>query len=259
VILASIPVWEHAVVLLVSVLAGFVNAIAGGGSLLTFPTLVWIGVPAVAASATNTVGLWPGSFGGVVGFRRDLPDRRVIALLTVPSLIGGVIGAVLLLRTPTRVFEVLAPLLVLAATVLLAVQEPISKRAAQRSLLGQRLPGREAAVCFQLLVAVYGGFFGAGVGIMMLAALAILGLKDIHQMNGLKNVLAIAINGVAAVYFVAAGVVWWTDAALMAFGSIVGGLSGAAFAYRLGRTVVRRAVVAIGVVASLSLLLRFVF
>ncbi|HET9769669.1 MAG TPA: sulfite exporter TauE/SafE family protein [Acidimicrobiia bacterium] len=250
---------RHGLVLVAAVAGGFVNSIAGGGSLLTFPTLVWVGVSPVAASATNTVGLWPGSFGGLVGFRRHLPERGVIVLLGVPSLVGGTVGAVLLLRTPQNVFEGLAPLLVLGATVLLAVQEPMSRRISGGSLVGDRTAGfTAAALGFQLLVGVYGGFFGAGIGIMMLAALAILGLTDIHQMNGLKNLLAIAINGVAAVYFAVEGAVLWTDAGLMAVGSVAGGLGGAVFAHRLGRRAVRRVVIAIGVLASASLLLKFV-
>jgi uncharacterized membrane protein YfcA len=258
-VLAAVAPWKHGVVLVAAMAGGFVNSIAGGGSLLTFPTLVWVGVAPVAASATNTVGLWPGSFGGVVGFRRHLPERSVIALLGVPSLIGGIIGAVLLLHTPEHVFEGLAPVLVFLATLLLALQEPLSKRIMRGSLVGERSAAFAlAAVIFQLLVGVYGGFFGAGIGIMMLAALAILGLTDIHQMNGLKNLLAIAINGVAAVYFVAQGAVLWTDAALMAVGSVAGGFGGAALANRLGRRLVRQAVIAIGAAASLSLLLKFI-
>ena len=256
--LAVIAPWEHGLVFLASVAGGFVNSIAGGGSLLTFPTLVWVGVAPVAASATNTVGLWPGSFGGVVGFRRHLPERSVIVLLGLPSLVGGIVGAVLLLRTPDEVFEGLAPLLVLLATVLLAFQEPLSKRIARGGLVGEPIAGfGVAGISFQLLIGVYGGFFGAGIGIMMLAGLAILGLTDIHEMNGLKNLLAILINGVAAVYFAAQGAVLWTDAALMAVGSVAGGLGGAALAHRLGRRAVRRAVIGIGIAASLSLLLRF--
>ncbi len=235
-VVAAIAPWKHGLVAVVAVAGGFVNSIAGGGSLLTFPTLVWVGIPPVAASATNTVGLLPGSFGGAVGFRRHLPERSVIVLLAVPSLVGGIIGAVLLLRTPQNVFEGLAPVLVFLATVLLAVQEPLSKRISRGSLVGERTRTFVAAgVAFQLLVGVYGGFFGAGIGIMMLAALAILGLTDIHQMNGLKNLLAILINGVAAVYFTVQGAVLWTDAALMAVASIAGGLGGAALANRLGR------------------------
>jgi uncharacterized membrane protein YfcA len=257
-VVAAVAPWKHGVVLVASVAGGFVNSIAGGGSLLTFPTLVWVGIPPVAASATNTVGLWPGSFGGVVGFRRHLPERPVIALLGVPSLIGGIVGAVLLLHTPQHVFEGIAPVLVFLATVLLAVQEPLAKRISRGSPVGEHHPRFAAgAVVFQFLVGVYGGFFGAGIGIMMLAGLAILGLTDIHEMNALKNLLAIAINGVAAVYFVTQGAVLWTDAALMAVGSIAGGLAAAALANRLGRRLVRQAVIAIGIAASVSLLLKF--
>src|SRR5437870_5329938 len=256
-VVAAVAPWKHGVVFAVAIAAGFVNAIAGGGSLLTFPTLVWVGIAPVAASATNTVGLWPGSLGGVVGFRRHLPERSVIVLLGVPSLVGGIIGAVLLLHTPQHVFEGLAPVLVLAATLLLALQEPLTKRVSRGRLVGERSGGfATAAVMFPLVVGVFGGFFGAGIGIMMLAALAILGLTDIHEMNGLKNLLAILINGVAAVYFMTQGAILWTDAIIMAVASIAGGLGGAALANRLGRPLIRKAVIAIGVGASVSLLLK---
>lgn len=256
-VLAAIAPWKHGLVAVMAVAAGFVNSIAGGGSLLTFPTLVWVGIDPVTASATNTVGLWAGSLGGALGFRRHLPERSVIVLLAIPSLIGGITGAVLLLETPVEVFEGLAPVLVLLATLLLAVHEPLSKRISRGSLVGERTTGFVvAAVAFQLLVGVYGGFFGAGIGIMMLAALAILGLTDIHQMNALKNLLAIAINGLAAFYFAAKGALLWTDVLLMAGASIAGGLGGAALAHRLGREMVRHAVITIGVVASVSLLLK---
>ena len=258
VVVAAVGSWKHAVVFVVATAAGFVNAIAGGGSLLTFPTLVWVGVAPVAASATNTVGLWAGNLGGVIGFRRHLPKRSLIILFGLPSLAGGIVGAVLLLRTPQHLFEGLAPVLVFLATVLLAVQEPLSRRISRGGVAGHRRPGyAAAAVVFQFFVGVYGGFFGAGIGIMMLAALAILGLTDIHQMNGLKNVLTTAINGVAAVYFALRGAVLWTDAGLMAVGSVAGGFAAAVLAQRLGRRLVRQAVIAIGIAASISLLLKF--
>ena len=251
----AIAPWKHGLVALVAVAGGFVNSIAGGGSLLTFPTLVWVGIDPVTASATNTMGLWAGSFGGVVGFRRHLPERSVIILLAIPSLLGGIIGAVLLLETPVEVFEGLAPVLVFLATLLLAIHEPLARRISRGSLVGERTTAFAAvAVGFQFLVGIYGGFFGAGIGIMMLAALAILGLTDIHQMNALKNLLAIAINGLAAFYFAARDALLWTDVFLMAGASIAGGLAGAALANRLGRRLVRQAVIAIGVTASLSLL-----
>src|SRR5690349_11933925 len=143
-VIAAVAPWKHGVVLAVSLAAGFVNAIAGGGSLLTFPTLIWVGVAPVAASATNTVGLWPGNLGGVFGFRRHLPDRSLIVLFGLPSLAGGIIGAVLLLRTPQHVFEGLAPVLVFVATVLLALQEQVSKRISGGGLHGARRPSYAA-------------------------------------------------------------------------------------------------------------------
>src|SRR5438067_3649942 len=241
-VVAAVAPWKHGVVFAVAIGAGFVNAIAGGGSLLTFPTLVWVGVAPVAASATNTVGLWAGNLGGVFGFRRHLPERSLIILFAVPSLAGGILGAVLLLRTPQHVFEGLAPVLVFLATVLLALQEPLSRRISGGAVPGARRPGfAVAAVVFQFGVGVYGGFFGAGIGIMMLAALAILGLTDIHQMNGLKNILTTAINGVAAVYFGARGAVLWTDAGPMAVGPGAGGRASAGLAQRPGRRLVRPA------------------
>jgi len=257
-VVAAVAPWKHGVVFAVAIAAGFVNAIAGGGSLLTFPTLVWVGVAPVAASATDTVGLWAGNLGGVFGFRRHLPERSLIVLFGLPSLAGGIVGAVLLLRTPQHVFEGLAPVLVFVATVLLGLQEPLSRRISGGAVPGARRPGfAVAAVVFQFAVGVYGGFFGAGIGIMMLAALAILGLTDIHQMNGLKTVRPAAIKGVAACYFAARGALLWTDAGLMAVGSVAGGRAAAARAQRLGRRLVRQAVIASGVAASVSLPLKF--
>jgi uncharacterized membrane protein YfcA len=236
--------------------AGVINSIAGGGTLLSFPALVWIGVPSVIANATNTVALWPGSFAGVVGFRRDLAAvPRWMLLLTIPSLAGGAAGAVILLHTSSRTFSSLVPFLILGATLLLASQELITSRLrrffAARDDAG---PGWIAfAVAFQFAVGVYGGYFGAGIGILMLAALGLLGMRDLHQMNGLKNLLAICINGIAAIYFIASKAVVWHDALWMAAASIAGGFVGARLAHRLGRRFVRGAVVAIGIVMTIAL------
>jgi len=210
----------------------------------------------VTASATNTVGLWPANLGGVVGFRRDLPARPVILALALPSVTGGATGAVLLLRTPPRAFGVLAPLLVAAATALFALQGPIVRRLPARGRGAGRPRPVAGLFVFQFGVGVYGGFFGAGIGLMMLAALGIAGLGDLHRMNGLKNLLAVVINGVAAGYFAARGAVLWGDAGLMAVGAMLGGLAGAGVAHRLGRRAVRRVVIGVGAVASASLALR---
>lgn len=234
------------------------NSIAGGGTLLSFPALVWMGRDPVLANATNAVALWPGSLAGAMGFRRELRGARRWALwLTPPSLLGGGIGAYLLLRTPTKVFAAIVPYLILFATLLFAVQQPLMRflgRESHATVLPTRTSWWLAAAAFQLLVAVYGGYFGAGMGIVMLAALGLLGLGDIHQANGLKNVFAVCINGIAALYFAVGGAVNWVDAAVMAAGAIVGGFAGAHAGRRLGRRFVQRAVIAIGLFAAASML-----
>ena len=249
--------WRFVVIFVASFLAGIVNSVAGGGTLLTFPTLVFLGINPIVANATNAVGLWPGSFAGMLGFRRDMVGtKRWVMLLIWPSLAGGALGAILLLRTPTKVFSAIAPILVLLATVLLAVQDPISRRFGTPGSDHEAPRWTAGAIVGQFFVALYGGFFGAGIGIMMLATLGLLGLTDIHRMNGLKNLFAICINGVAAIYFIVSGAVLWPEAAVMAVAAVLGGFGGAGIAHRLGRTFVRRVVIAIGIVSSLLLTVR---
>ncbi|MFN8543611.1 MAG: sulfite exporter TauE/SafE family protein [Candidatus Binatia bacterium] len=250
---------EALVIFVAAFVAGAINSIAGGGTLLTFPALVWIGRDPIIANATNAVALWPGSLAGAMGFRRELARAGRWALwLTLPSCLGGALGAVLLLRTPSRTFATMVPWLILFATALFAAQRPI------QALVGRAHPRQEdvraptsawwmGAAIFQFVVAVYGGYFGAGMGIVMLAALGLLGLSDIFMANGLKNLFAVCINGIAAVYFVAGGAVRWGDALVMAAGAIAGGYGGAGFARRLGRSVVHRAVIAIGIAAAASM------
>lgn len=240
-----------------AVIAGAINAIAGGGTLISFPALVWIGRDPILANATNTIALWPGSLAGMLGFRRELASaRRWLFLLMLPSVAGGIAGAVLLLRTPTATFDRLVPLLILVATLLLAGQEMITRRLRFFAAAHENpTPAWLLFVfSFQFLVGVYGGYFGAGIGILMLAALGLIGMTDLHQMNGLKNLLAICINGVAAIYFALSGAVLWRDGLIMAAGAIVGGFLGAKLAHRLGRTFVRRFVVGIGLVMTVAML-----
>ncbi len=240
-----------------AVAAGMINSVAGGGTLITFPTLVWLGRDPILANATNTVALWPGSLAGMVGFFPHLRGGgKWLALLTGPSILGGIVGAVLLLKTPTETFSFLVPYLILGATVLLALQEPL-----QRTLLSGSTPHDSklwwaGAIFFQFLVAVYGGYFGAGIGILMLAALGLLRLTDIYQMNGLKNFFALCINGIAAAYFAWSGSVHWLDAAVMAAGAIAGGYGGATLAQKMGRKAVRGIAVAVGFAMAISLLVR---
>jgi uncharacterized membrane protein YfcA len=240
-----------------AVVAGAINSIAGGGSLITFPTLVWLGLPSVTANATNTVALWPGSIGSVWGYRRELGDtERRMYLLIGPSLLGGIIGAVLLRLTPTGVFDRIVPLLILFATCLFMAQDPVQRmfnRATPEHTGARWLLG---GMLFQFIVGIYGGYFGAGIGILMLAALAIMGHDDIHQMNGFKNLLATFVNGVAAVYFIGMRMASWPDVIVMAIGAIIGGVGGAGAARRLGRTAVRRIVIAIGFAMAAGLMVR---
>ena len=240
-------------------IAGAVNSIAGGGTLISFPALLWVGRNPIVANATNTVALWPGSFAAMVGFRRELATiRRWLLLLTIPSLLGAALGAWLLLRTPSKTFEHIVPILILTATILLAAQELISRKLGVIARAHENpTPGWVSFVfVFQFIVAVYGGYFGAGMGILMLAALGLIGLTDLHQMNGLKNLLAICINGVAAVYFSIAGAVSWHDAWIMMISAMIGGYLGARIARRLGRKFVRVAVVIIGLVMTVALFLK---
>ena len=249
-----VSLWREVIVFLSAVVAGGINSIAGGGTLITFPTLLWIGRDPIVANATNTVALWPGSLSGAYGFRRELASaRRWLALLILPSLAGGAIGAWLLLRTSSSTFSRLVPFLILGATLLLAFQELITRRI--RTLAQGDRPTAAwltFAITFQFGVGIYGGYFGAGIGILMLAALGLIGLTDLHQMNGVKNVLALCINGIAAIWFAISGKVMWTDAALMAVASILGGYLGARAAQRLGRRFVRAFVVTIGFVLAIA-------
>ena len=237
--------------------AGAINAVAGGGTLITFPTLVWLGVPSITANATNAVSLWPGSLASAWGYRRELAGvERGAFLLTVPSIAGALIGAILLDLTPTATFDRLVPVLILFATGLFMAQEPLQRRF---NLVDAHRAGRSPwsswTMPFQLAVAIYGGYFGAGMGILMLAALTLMGHTDIHRMNGVKNLLSAAINGTAAIYFAFNTTVIWSDALVMAVGSMVGGLAGAGLARRIGRDNVRRLVVAIGFVSALAMAL----
>jgi uncharacterized membrane protein YfcA len=249
-----LPTLHHLFVFAAACVAGAINAVAGGGTLVTFPTLVWLGVPSIAANATNTVSLWPGSLGSVWGYRRELRgvDPRIFALL-VPSIIGGLLGAILLDLTPTEVFDRLVPFLILFATVLFIAQNPIQRRFNLAAAHESRSHWLSWTMAAQFGVAVYGGYFGAGIGILMLAALTLMGHTDIHRMNAVKNLLATGINGSAAIYFAFHTLVLWSDVVVMALGSIVGGIAGAGIARRLGREVVRRIVIAIGLASALSL------
>jgi uncharacterized membrane protein YfcA len=235
--------------------AGVMNAMAGGGTILTYPTLLFVGESAITANATSTVALWPGQISSMYGYRREVAEHRDwLKTLFLPSLLGGAVGAVLLLKTPVKAFEHLAPFLILFATCLFILQGVISRWTGAVEHAG-RSPGRLlVSWIFQFGVSVYGGYFGAGIGILMLAVLGFLGLSDIHAANGIKNFFAMCINGVAAAYFIVRGAVHWSAAAILVIGAIVGGYAGARFARRIGRQKARAAVIVIGILVAALLL-----
>ena len=257
-LLPPLSLTQGTVALVVAFAAGAINSLAGGGTLVTFPTLIWLGLDSVTANATSTVALWPFNIGAGIGYWREtLQVERRMHYMIIPGAVGGFAGALLLRLTPVAIFDRLVPYLILFATLLFMAQEPIQRRLKASHPEAHRTAKWFAyALVFQLFVGLYGGYFGAGIGIMMLAAFGILGMTDIHQMNALKNVLGGAINAIAAIYFIAHRMVYWPYVGLMAVGSIAGGFSGARFAQRIGRPTVRKIVILVGFAMAISLFLK---
>ncbi len=228
-----------------ALLAGAMNAIAGGGTILTFPALLAFGMPAIRANATSTVALLIGIVGSTYGYREHLPAAAAwIRRFGVVSVIGGLLGALLLTKTPAGTFERLVPFLLLFATVLFMAQNLFGRFAEAKAAS----PTRHGAtsVALQFLVALYGGYFGAGIGILMLAVFGLMGLHDIHEMNTLKTILAALINLVASLYFVFSGLVDWPQALVMMVASTLGYFAGAHLTQQIPRHRVRQLVTAIG-------------
>ena len=243
--------------------AGVMNSLAGGGTLLTFPTLLAIGVSPVVANATNAVALVPGSFSAGWTYRGEIGSygRRMLVALVASSVLGGCVGALLVAVAGDALFRKLVPWLILSATAHFVIQEPLRlwrERHSTPTEAVQTLDDRHTWVlaAAHFLVSVYGGFFGAGMGILMLAELGFAGLSNIHQMNGLKNFGAAFINLTAAVTFVAGGFVSWGLALLMMVGSTLGGWGGARLAQRIGQRPVRWTVVAIGLLTGVLTFIR---
>jgi uncharacterized membrane protein YfcA len=229
------------------VLGGALNSVAGGGSFIAFPALLFTGVPPIPANATNTIALWTAAAasGGAYRSRLNVPRRMMVPLLTA-SLIGGLVGAILLLKTPAHTFMRVLPWLTLGATLLFAFGKKLAGSRGsviEHDTTSGMLIG---ATLFQLAVAVYGGYFGGGMGIVMLAMLAALGMTDIHAMNALKSVMGFVINGIAVVTFVLAKAVYWKHGAAMIAGGILGGYFGAHYALKLPQAFVRVFVVLVG-------------
>jgi uncharacterized protein len=236
--------------------AGAINSIAGGGTLLTFPVLIWLGLDPKVANATSTVALWPGLFGGLFGYRKELENSSTILLrLGLTSVIGGAVGAWLLIWTPSPTFARLVPFLILFATLLFMAQGSINRQLRLQSIVDDpKLAWWVGAIVFQFFSAIYGGYFGAGNGILMLAAMGLLGLHDIHRANGIKNFLGICINSIAVLSFSLTHLVVWTDALLMAGAALLGGYFGASMAVRVGQVWVRRGIVIIGFVIFFAMI-----
>jgi uncharacterized membrane protein YfcA len=226
--------------------AGAINSIAGGGTLLTFPALTAV-VSYEVANATSTVALVPGSVAAAWGYRREFAElRRWALLLAGPSLVGGAVGTLLVIWFPDA-FKVLVPWLILAAALLFLLQPTLARFTRAGKPHGEPAAGTRAAiVVFQFLVAVYGGYFGAGIGILMIASLSLMGTGTIHHMNALKTFLAACINGVSVVVWVLNGKVNWDYVPVMAAAAIVGGYLGARVARRMPKNVVRWIVIGIG-------------
>jgi len=236
------PTWESlGVLLLASLGAGAINSVAGGGSLLSFPAAMAAGMPALVANATNSAALTPASLASAWAYRRELAQEMgSVKLLLLPSMLGGLLGAALLLATPQRLFDALVPALLLLATGLLLLQN------LRKPSDSAGPPHPWALVAAQFAVSVYGGYFGAGMGIVMLALFERLGGPDLHRKNALKTVLGVAINGVASLWLLRAGVIWPGPVLVMVGAAALGGWLGATAARRADPRKVRWVVVAIG-------------
>jgi uncharacterized membrane protein YfcA len=233
--------------------AGLVNAVAGGGTLLSFPSLIVAGLSPVSANVTSTVALWPGQLSSVWAYRRHVHDeRRRAVVLGVPAIAGGAIGALLLLALPEKAFELVVPWLILFACALLALQGPI------RRAVGHHAAGNHPVALWiiQLLISIYGGYFGAGIGILMLAAMGILLPSSMQHANALKVLFALLSNGTGVLLFALSGKVDFRIAALMAVASLAGGWLGAHVAQRLPPAGMRAFAIAVGLFAAGKFLLR---
>jgi uncharacterized membrane protein YfcA len=242
--------------MLAGFLAGAINAVAGGGSLITFPALIAVGLPAVTANVTNAISVFPGYAASVVGSRAELQDqRRRVARLIPAAIIGAFGGAALLLVTPAKAFDLIVPFLVLAASGLLAFQERVQKLTGHP----RGISVRRRSVTLQLLTftgAVYGGYFGGALGVVLVAVLALVLDEPLRRVNALKNALSAVVGATAAVFFVVFGPVSWVSVAVVAPSTVAGGYLGARLARRLPPRVLRRIIVTFGSVVGVTLLLR---
>ncbi len=244
-------------VLLAGIAAGTINTVVGSGTLITFPTLLALGVPPVTANVSNTIGLVPGSVSGAIGYRRELAGQRSrILRLGTASLLGGITGALLLITLPAEAFSTIVPVLIATGCVLVVLQPAISRRVAASAESRGGVPEHGALWVWALVLAtgVYGGYFGAAQGVLLMAVMGIGIQESLQRLNGTKNVLAGIVNAVAAVVFIAVAEVDWSVVGLIAVGSVIGGQVGASVGRRLHPTVLRVVIVVVGVAALVQFL-----
>ncbi|WP_280428288.1 sulfite exporter TauE/SafE family protein [Nocardia brasiliensis] len=239
--------------------AGGINTIVGSGTLITFPALLAFGLPPVTANVSNTIGLVPGAVSGVHGYRRELAGQRErLVRLGTASLLGGITGAVLLLTLPANAFKAIVPVLIILALVLVVVQPRLSRWVKARRADGEGpAPKHGGPVLFVAVFAtgIYGGYFGAAQGVLLLGLLGVLVHEDIQRLNGVKNVLALIVNGVSALIFIVIADVNWQAVGLIALGSIIGGQLGAKMGRRMPPNVLRAVIVVVGTIAVVRLLM----
>ncbi|MCL4803709.1 MAG: sulfite exporter TauE/SafE family protein [Anaerolineae bacterium] len=250
--------FEYLLIALAAVAAGAVNALAGGGTLITFPVLTAVGIPAVAANVTNTVALSPGYLGATLAQKAEILDqRRRLRFLVPAAALGGLTGGLLLLNTSEKLFRELVPYLILLASLLLAVQEPLRRRLVARSTTspGHVQDERWTAVPV-FFAAIYGGYFGAGLSVIVLAVLGLVLDDSLTRLNALKQVVSFVTNSTAALLFLFSGQVVWSAAVVMAVGAMAGGALGGRLAGRIQPSTLRRLVVTIGVIVSIIYFVR---
>jgi uncharacterized protein len=252
------PLLNYIFVFLAAATAGMINALAGGGTLLTFPVLVAIGLPAVTANVTNTLALWPGSLGGTLAQGRDLKDQQKRLWIVIPAaILGGLTGGILLLQTTEKLFSNLVPFLILLASGLLALQTPLRNWLSRRQAHGSTRPIPEAWVFLPVFLgAIYGGYFGAGLGIILLATFGLLLNESLTRLNVLKQIVAFTANFTAAVLFIFSGKVVWSIALVMMVGALLGGSLGGRLAGRVKPAALRWIVVTIGFIVGIVYLVK---
>ncbi|MFF7459673.1 sulfite exporter TauE/SafE family protein [Kitasatospora sp. NPDC008115] len=248
-------VWEAVAVLAAGVGAGMINVIVGSGTLITFPVLLAVGLPPVTANVSNSFGLVPGSLSGVIGYRRELAGQRARLLrFGTASLLGGVLGAYLLIELPSAAFDAVVPVLILLALVLVVLQPRVARAVAARRRPDGDPHGGVLLLAGIFLTGVYGGYFGAAQGVLLLALMGMLLQEDLQRINGVKNALAMIVNSVAALFFLFTSTVNWAAAGLIAIGSLVGGVIGARVGRRMPPQALRAVIVVVGLAAVVKLL-----